>query len=164
MKISITVIFIAILSTCNLMALPSEAVTETIGTSQEYSKNKIKKKGLKSFFVNRLIKKLKKINEQSDEIQKSKKRKRAVSGLVIGIISFILLFVGLAAPILWILAMILALIADFLCIRLLLKTKEDQENFKKERKISTIGLIFALATGVLPLFLLFLLWFISLTS
>lgn len=118
---------------------------------------KTKKKVVKSFF--KKIKKTfsKKIKHKSTDDDFSK---GATAAVIIGAISFFLLFLPFIIGVfwVWILAGILALTGDIIAIRTLSRIIKsgDIEAHKQERILAIIGLILSLLTGLIPLALLFL--------
>jgi hypothetical protein len=115
--------------------------------------HKKKKPGaLKKWIIKRLTKKLQK---QMDAKEKDPSLvSKAKTGLIMGIVSFSLLFIGLTAPWLFLFAAVAAILGDVFSIIVLTKTKGDKARYKKQRRKATWGLILSLLTGILPLALL----------
>ena len=112
---------------------------------------KVKKPGFfKKWIQKRIVKKIQKKIQNKEYNQYTEKSK---TGLLLGILSFIGLFlgIGIQGGFVLILAGALALAADIICIGVLVKTSNNKEAFKKERKRAITGLVFALLTGLLPI-------------
>lgn len=127
----------------------------------ELSVKQPKKIGVvKKWLIKRLAKKIKKQLKDIDTEDLSLIKKARLS-LTFGLISFVLLFVGLIAPWLWIVAALAAILGDVFSILTLRKTRDNKKQYNRERKVATWGLVLSLLTGVIPLLLL-LLVFLSL--
>ncbi len=122
----------------------------------ELAGKKSKKVGVvKKWVIKRLAKKIAKQIKETDQ-QDLSITKKARLGLIFGIVSILLLFVGLAALWLWLVAGVAAILGDIFSIIVLVKTKENKKLFKKERRMATWGLVLSLLTGIIPLSLLLL--------
>lgn len=143
------------LSAVNTLPITTVDIENQFNTNSVAVKKPKKMGFLKRWVVKRLAKKIKKLNKSKAKADDSFFKKARI-GLGLGLISFILLWVGLIAPWIWIVAGLLALAGDIVCIHTLVRTEDDKEKYKKERRMSTAGLVFSLLTGFLPLALLFL--------
>lgn len=123
---------------------------------------KTKKKGLVKKWKEKVV--LKKLNKIQKKIEKSSINKKANTSRILGIVSFLMLIVGIiSGPSLAILVIagLLAVGVDIMAISILKKTKNEKEKYKKERRVAKWGLTFSLLTGLIPL-LAFLILLIAL--
>lgn len=84
-------------------------------------------------------------------VDATKIKNLGIATLLVGIASLASLFLGFLAPILFLVAFILAIAGDVLAALTLMRTGKERKEHKTARTMAWVGLILSLLTGILPL-------------